>query len=177
MDKSSFEKIQRLLEIFEQEQHHEILLITKNLRDLSRSPSPYTIPVIPRPLPVEIVEGENFFITDLQHLVPRNLSPAKDFEIEAISQELVIITETGKPSLFREDPSLVPPAFKKDNRGSRFERPPFAREGPRPAPQASKKGRRALELSKALGAGVEDFVPWVPPISSRPLISTQIVQY
>ena len=85
MEKASFEKIQRLLEISEWEQHHEILLIAKNLRDLSCSPSPYTIPVIPRPLPAEIVEGEHFVINDLQHLVPGNSSPAKDFETEAVS--------------------------------------------------------------------------------------------
>ena len=59
MEKASFKKIQRLLEIFDQERHHEILLTAKNLRELSRSPSPYIIPVIPRPLPAEIVEGEH----------------------------------------------------------------------------------------------------------------------
>ena len=51
LEKASFKKIQRLLEIFEREQHHEILLIARNLRELSHSPSPYIIPVIPRPLP------------------------------------------------------------------------------------------------------------------------------
>ena len=80
----------------------------------------------------------------------------------------MIITQPGQPSLSREDPSLVPPASQKDDKGSRFEHPPFTREGPHLAPQASKKGRQALKQSKALGVGVEDFVPWVPPISSRP---------
>ena len=55
VEKASFKKIQRLLEIFERERYHEILLTTKNLRELSRSLSPYIIPVIPRPLPTEIV--------------------------------------------------------------------------------------------------------------------------
>ena len=32
VEKASFKKIQKLLEIFEQEQHHEILLTTRNLR-------------------------------------------------------------------------------------------------------------------------------------------------
>ena len=58
-EKASFKKIQKLLEIYELERHHEILLSTKNLRELSRSPSPYIIPVIPRSLPLEIVEGEH----------------------------------------------------------------------------------------------------------------------
>ena len=38
----------------------------------------------------------------------------------------------------------------------------------RPAPQASKKGRRVLKRRRALDARVEDFVRWVAPISSRP---------
>ena len=41
--------------------------------------------------------------------------------------------------------------------------------GSRPAPQASKKGRRVAERLKIPGAGVEDFLPLVSPISSRPL--------
>ena len=64
-EKANFEKIQRLLEISKQERHHEILLTTKNPRDLSHGSSPYTILIIPRPLPIEIVEGEHFIITDL----------------------------------------------------------------------------------------------------------------
>ena len=65
MEKANFEKIQRLLDISEWEWHHEILLTVKNLHDLNRSPSPYSIQVILRPLPAEIVEGEHFVIADL----------------------------------------------------------------------------------------------------------------
>ena len=68
MEKDSFKKIQRLLEIYEWERHHEILLTAKNLHELSRSPSPYIIPVIPRSLPAEIVEGEYYVIADLLNL-------------------------------------------------------------------------------------------------------------
>ena len=50
VEKASFKKIQRLLEISEWERHHEILLTTKNLRELSCNPSPYIIPVISHPL-------------------------------------------------------------------------------------------------------------------------------
>ena len=69
----------------------------------------------------------------------------------------------------REDSGLVPQASKKDDRGSRFEPLPFVKKGSRPTPRASKKGRRASERTKTPGAGVEDFAPWVPPISSLPL--------
>ena len=47
MEKASFKKIQRLLEIFERERHHEILLNEKILHELNLSPSPYINPVIP----------------------------------------------------------------------------------------------------------------------------------
>ena len=143
MEKASFEKIQRLLEISKRERHHEILLTVKNLRDLSSSSSPYTITVIPHPLSVEIVEGEHYVIVDLLNLAPGSSSSTRNFETKAVGQELVIINQPGQPSSAREDSSLTPLASKKkDDRGSR---PPFARKGPRPAPQASKKGRQVPE--------------------------------
>ena len=76
MEKASFKKIQKLLEISERERHHEILLIARNLCELSRSPSPYIIPVIPRPLPTEIVEAERYVIANLLNLAPGSSSPA-----------------------------------------------------------------------------------------------------
>ena len=86
MEKSSFKKIQRLLEISERERHHEILLTAKNLHELSRTPSPYIIPVIPRPLPAKIVEGEHYVIVDLLNLalgsssLTKNLRPMQFVE-------------------------------------------------------------------------------------------------
>ena len=62
MEKAGFKKIQKLLEIFEWERHHEILLTMKNLHELSHNPSPYTLLVIPCPLPIEIVEDEHYVI-------------------------------------------------------------------------------------------------------------------
>ena len=90
VEKASFKKIQRLLEISERERHHEILLTAQNLRELSRSPSAYIIPIIPRPLPAKIVEGEQYVIVDLLNLAPGSSSPAKTSEIEAVGRELVI---------------------------------------------------------------------------------------
>ena len=84
MEKANFKKIQRLLEIYERERHHEILLTAKNLRELSRSPSPYIIPVIPCPLPVEILEGEHYVIVNLLNLALGSSTPAKNFETEAV---------------------------------------------------------------------------------------------
>ena len=51
VEKAGFKKIRKLLKISERERHHEILLMVKNLDELSRNPSPYTLPIIPRLLP------------------------------------------------------------------------------------------------------------------------------
>ena len=88
---------------------------------------------------------------------------------KVVGQELVISTQSGQPSFAKGDSGLVPQAFKKDDRGSRLERLPFTKKGSRPAPIASKKGRRVPECLQTSRMGVEDFVPWVSPISSRPL--------
>ena len=76
MGKAGFKNIQKLLEIYEQEQHHKILLTVKNLRELSCNPSPYVLPVIPSPLPLEIEEGKHYVIADLLNLAPGSLSVA-----------------------------------------------------------------------------------------------------
>ena len=159
VEKASFKKIQKLLEISKREWHHEILLIVRNLRELSRNPSLYILPVIPLPLPIEIVEGKHYVIVDLLNLAPGSSSPIKNLEIEAVGRELVISTQPEQPSLSREDSGPVPRVSKKDNRGSRLERLPFTKKGTRLAPQSSKKGRRVLERLRAPEAGVEDFVP------------------
>ena len=149
-----------MLEIYERERHHEILLTGRNLCDLSRNPSPYIIPVILCPLPIEIVEGERYVIVDLLNLTPGNSSPAKTSETEmTVGQELVISIQPEQPSLARDNSDLFPQASKKDDRGSRFEPLPFAKKGSRPAPQASEKGRWAYERKKMPGAGVKDFIP------------------
>ena len=92
VEKARFKKIQKLLEISERERHHEILLIVRNLRELSHSPYPYILPVIPHPLPIEIVEGEHYVIADLLNLASSSSSLAKNLEIEAVGRELAIST-------------------------------------------------------------------------------------
>ena len=108
MEKASFKKIQKLLEISEQERHHEILLTARNLRELSPSPSPYIIPVIPRPLPAEVVEGEHYVIADLLNLASGSSSPAKTSKTETVGRELVISIRPEQPYLAREDSTLFP---------------------------------------------------------------------
>ena len=157
-----------MLEISELERHHEILLTAKNLRELSHSPPPYMILVIPRPLPPKVVVREHYVIVNLLNSALGRLSPTKNSEADVVGRELVVSTHSGQPSLAREDSGPVPQAFKKDNRGSCLELLPLAKKGSRPAPQASKKGRQVPEHPKTPGARVENFVPWVSPIFSHP---------
>ena len=133
MEKSSFKKI-KVLEISERERHHKILLTVRNLRELSRSPYPYILPVIPRPLPTEIVEGEHYVIANLLNLAPGSSSLAKNLEIKVVGWELVINTQPRQPSLAREDSGPVPQISRKDNRGSRLEHLPLTKMGSCPAP-------------------------------------------
>ena len=86
VEKSSIEKIRRLLEIFERERHCQVLLTPENISVVRHNPAPYTLPVIPRPLPSHVVEGEHFVIADLRRLVSGNASSSKKPVIEASSR-------------------------------------------------------------------------------------------
>ena len=106
----------------------------KNLRELSCNPSPYILPVIPHPLPTEIVEGEHYVISNLLTLVLDGLSLAQTFETEVVGLELVISLLPEQPSLAREDSGPAPRASKEVDRGNHLKRLPFTKKGSRPAP-------------------------------------------
>ena len=95
MEKASLEKIRRLLEISEQESHYEVLLIPKNLADVRRNLAPYTFPIIPRPLPSEIMDGEHFVTVDLLNLTAGSGFSSRLLDTKMSSQELVSQTLTG----------------------------------------------------------------------------------
>ena len=80
MEKASLEKIRQLLEISEQERHYEVVLTLKNLANVRRNPTPYSLPIIPRSLPSEIVDGEHFMTVDLLHLTVGEASPSRDVD-------------------------------------------------------------------------------------------------
>ena len=103
VEKAGFKKIQKLLEISEWEQHHEVLLTLKNLCELIRNPSSYILPVIHCPLPAEVVEGEHYVVTDLLTLVPGSSSTAQTSKAEVVGRELAISFRSEQPSLVRED--------------------------------------------------------------------------
>ena len=86
VEKSSFEKIRRLTEISEQEQHYKVFLTPDNIFAVRRNPAPYTLPVIPRPFPLDVVEGEHFVIDDLRRLVSSSARPSGGPVVEASSR-------------------------------------------------------------------------------------------
>ena len=86
VEKSSFKKIRRQSEIFEQERHYKVLLTLDNIYAVRRNPTPYTLPVIPQPLPSDIVEGEHFVIADLRRLISSGARPSDDPVVEASSR-------------------------------------------------------------------------------------------
>ena len=83
VEKASLEKIRRLLEVSEQERHYEVLLTLKNLADVRLSPAPYSLPIIPHSLPLEIVDGEHFVTSDLLSLFAASAPSIGDPEAEA----------------------------------------------------------------------------------------------
>ena len=77
VEKAGFKNIQKLIEISERERHHEILLTMRNLCELSRSPSPYILPIL-------IVEGEHYVIVDLLNLALGISSLTKTSETKTV---------------------------------------------------------------------------------------------
>ena len=65
VEKLSIEKIRQLLEIFERERHYQVLLTRENISAVRHNLTPYTLPVIPPPLPSNVVEGEHFVLADV----------------------------------------------------------------------------------------------------------------
>ena len=71
----------------------------KNLVDMRRSPDPYSLPIIPRSLPSEIVGGEHFVTTDLLDLLAGRAPSPGDPEVEALSLEQAL-RASSVPSTF-----------------------------------------------------------------------------
>ena len=83
VEKSSIEKIRRLLEISERELHYQVLLTRENISAVRHNLAPYTLPVIPRPLPSNVVEGEHFVLADVRRLVSGSANSSRDLVVEA----------------------------------------------------------------------------------------------
>ena len=119
VEKSSFEKIRRLSEIFEQESHYKVLLTPDNISVMRRNLAPYTLSVIPRPLPSDIVEGEHFIITDLRRLISSSARPSGDPVVEASSRVQGTGSASGSSTSPSEDSSSAHPVPSRRARSSR----------------------------------------------------------
>ena len=169
VEKLSFEKIRRLLEVSEREPHCKVLLIPENISAVRHNPAPYNLPAIPRPLLLDVVEGEHFVIVDLRRLVSRGASSSRDLVVEGSSRV------QGVGSAFREstsssggsDSSLPVPG-----RGARSGHPERLRllvQVAGPAPRVVRIRRKGpLGRRNAPGSKGKDFVPWVPADSEEP---------
>ena len=86
VEKSSIEKIRRLLKISERECHYQVLLTRENVSSVRNNPAPYTLPVIPRLLPSNVVEGEHFMLADVRRLASGGASSSRGLVVEASSR-------------------------------------------------------------------------------------------
>ena len=105
VEKSSFEKIRRLLEIFEQERHYKVLLNPDNISAVRRNPAPYTLSIIPRLLPSDVMEGEHFVIADLRRLVSSSARPSGGPVVKASSRVQGAWSALGSSTSPSEDTS------------------------------------------------------------------------
>ena len=93
----TFLSINRLFEITKRGRN-ELLLSMKNLKELGSSPFPYIAPVIPHPLPREVVKGEHFVLADLLKSIPCSSS-----QVGSAREPQTEITEGALVSLIQLD--------------------------------------------------------------------------
>ena len=169
VEKSSFEKIRRLLEVSERERHCKVLLIPKNISVVRHNPAPYNLLVIPRPLPSDMVEGEHFVVADLRRLVSHGVSSSRDLAVEASSRVQGVGSASEASTSSSRSSSSSPPALDRGTRRGHPERPPLLVQVSGPVPRVVRIRRKgAPGRRNPPGSKGEDFVPWVPVDSEEP---------
>ena len=86
VEKSSIEKIRRPLKFSELERLYRVLLTRENVSTERYNSALQTLPVIPLPLPLNIVEGEHFVLKDVRRLASDSACSSKDLVVGAPSQ-------------------------------------------------------------------------------------------
>ena len=162
VEKSSIEKIHRLLEIFELERHYQVLLTRENISAMRNNPAPYTLPVIPWLLPSNVVEEEHFVLADVRRLAFGNAGSSRDLIVEASSRvQGAQSASRSSASLSRGSDSSSAAGREASGRG--LERVLPLTQVARAAPRVVKiKRKKALKHRNAPGSRCENFVPWVP---------------
>ena len=155
-----------LLEVSERERHCKVLLTPENIFAVRHNPAPYNFPVIPRPLPRDVVEGDNFVVANLRRLVSRGASSSRDSTVEASSQ----VQGASRASTSSSGSSSSSPATpSRETKRGRPERPPLPVQVPGPASRVVKIRRKGAPGRRNVpGSKGEDFVPWVPAENEEP---------
>ena len=144
------------------ERHYKVLLTQDNISAVRHNPGPYTLPVIPRPLPSDIVEGEHFVITNLRRLISSSARPSCDPVVEASSRVQGSGSASGSSTSPSGDSNSAYPIPSRRTRSIRPERLPFHERVVGSAPRVIKiKRKGAAGQRSAPKSKEEDFVPWV----------------
>ena len=169
VEKSTFEKIHGLLQVFERERHYKVLLTPENISTMRHNPTPYNLPVIPRPLPPDVVEGEHFVVTDLRRLVSRGANSSRDPAVEASSRVQGVGSASGAFTSTSGSSGLSLPVPGQGTRSGHPERLRFTMQVAGPAPRGVRIRRKGAPRRRNVpGSKREDFVPWVPTDSEEP---------
>ena len=162
VEKSSIEKIRRLLEISEWERHCQVLLTRENISAVRNNPAPCILPVIPWPLPSNVVEGEHFVLADVRRLASGSVSYSWDLVVEALSQVQGAQSSSQSPT----SSSRVPYSSSTADREASGQGPkrvlPLAQVAKATPRVVKVKWKRALRRRNAPGSRSEDFIPWIP---------------
>ena len=158
--------IRRLLEVSKRELHCKVLLTPENISSVRHNLAPYNFPVIPRPLPTDVVEGEHFIVSDLWHLVSRGPSSSRDPTVKALSGVQGVGSTSGASTSLSgsSGSSPSPPRFLIREVGAAL--PVQVAGSASRVVRIRRKG--APERRNVPGSKEEDFVPWVPADSEEP---------
>ena len=111
MEKISLESIIWLLDITKEECNHELLLLVKNLRELSASPLCYIVFVIPRLLQEELARGEHFVLVDLLKSIlgsSSQVGSSEEPQVEVAKEALISFVRPNQSPLVAQDLELAP---------------------------------------------------------------------
>ena len=161
VEKSSIEKIRRLLQISERERHYQVFLTRENISAVRNNPAPYTLPVIPQPLPSNVMEGEHFVLADVRCLASGGASSSRDLVVEASSRVQGARSASGSSA--SSSRGLDSPTAGREASGRGPERILPLAQVTRATPRVVKiKRKKKLKRRNAPGSRCENFVPWVP---------------
>ena len=101
---------------------------------MRRNPTPYSLPIIPRPLPSEIIDGEHFVTADLMRLISSGALTSEGVGAEIAYQRPVARSPSRPSAPNSEGSGLAHPASGRGTGGSCPERFPLPSRGGKSAP-------------------------------------------